>query len=403
MDIPFQPDADISLIHHVRVFDGERVIEHCTVLVENGKISYIDETDLHVSHAQVIDGRGRTLLPGLFDAHLHVPVDPEPTLRQLASFGITTALDMAGGGEKLRTIKRIQAEDLPDMADLRAAGNPALAPDSPLAKMSAFTGISHSEQVPSWMDTRIAEGSDFIKIVYDEMRGGPLSQEMVQAIVQAAHRHGKLVIVHALSEQKAREAIAAGADGLAHLFIGDTITPDFGQFAAEHHVFVIPTLMVLYGLCGMPQNSALLADPHLAPYIPTEQQQAPLWPTDSSQKHLRKATDEAMCQLIQAQVPLLAGTDTALITAKLGVGAYGATLHGELKLLVDEGMTPIQALIAATSAPARAFHLTDRGLIRAGMRADLVLVEGDPTHEILATRNIVAVWKRGKRVDTRHN
>ena len=61
-------------------------------------------------------------------------------------------------------------------------------------------------------------------------------------------------------------------------------------------------------------------------------------------------------------------------------------------------MTPLQALAAATSAPARAFRLTDRGCIRPGMRADLLLVEGDPTQDILATRNIVAVWKRGVRI-----
>jgi imidazolonepropionase-like amidohydrolase len=73
-------------------------------------------------------------------------------------------------------------------------------------------------------------------------------------------------------------------------------------------------------------------------------------------------------------------------------------MHGELALLVRDGLTPVQALAAATSVPARSFHLDDRGWIRPGMRADLVLVEGDPTTDIFATRNIVAVWKRGVRV-----
>jgi hypothetical protein len=74
--------------------------------------------------------------------------------------------------------------------------------------------------------------------------------------VQAAHRRGALVVVHVLSEQKARAAIAAGADGLAHLFIGEDASPDFGQCAAAHHVFVIPTLMILSGLCGKPQGQS---------------------------------------------------------------------------------------------------------------------------------------------------
>jgi imidazolonepropionase-like amidohydrolase len=75
--------------------------------------------------------------------------------------------------------------------------------------------------------------------------------------------------------------------------------------------------------------------------------------------------------------------------------AYGASVHAELALLVQAGLTPPEALAAATSAPARIFHLSNRGLIRPGMRADLVLVEGDPTQDIPATRNIAAVWKHG--------
>jgi imidazolonepropionase-like amidohydrolase len=102
-----------------------------------------------------------------------------------------------------------------------------------------------------------------------------------------------------------------------------------------------------------------------------------------------------MHELMQAHVPILAGTDAGALTGL----PYGASLHGELKLLVDDGMSPVEALAAATSAPARAFHFRDRGLIRPGLRADLVLVEGDPTHDILATRNIVAVWKKGVRIE----
>jgi imidazolonepropionase-like amidohydrolase len=66
-----------------------------------------------------------------------------------------------------------------------------------------------------------------------------------------------------------------------------------------------------------------------------------------------------------------------------------------MELLVGTGLTPVQALTAATSAPARAFRLTDRGVIAVGKRADLVLVDGDPTRDITATRRIVSVWKRG--------
>ena len=105
-------------------------------------------------------------------------------------------------------------------------------------------------------------------------------------------------------------------------------------------------------------------------------------------------TDDAARQLARAGVPLLAGTDAPSPGA-----TYGASLHGELELLVGAGLTPVQALTAATSNAARAFKLADRGRVERGMRADLVLVDGDPTRDILATRRIVEVWKRGVKAE----
>lgn len=267
--------------------------------------------------------------------------------------------------------------------------------------MRQLPPVTGPERAQAWVDARIAEGSDYIKIVYDEQRGGPLNLETVKALVEAAHKRGKIVVVHVLSERNAREAIAAGADGLAHLFIGDSAGSGFGEFAAEHHVFIVPTLTELYGLCGKPQGAALLGDPRLEPFIDPAQRRALEKPGDASRYHLCTATDQAMKQLIQAHVSVLAGTDSAP-PAQMGaflMTGYGASLHAELKLLTEEGMTPIQALTAATSAPARAFRFPDRGLLRPGMRADMVLVEGDPSQDILATRNIVSVWKRGVRID----
>jgi len=93
-------------------------------------------------------------------------------------------------------------------------------------------------------------------------------------------------------------------------------------------------------------------------------------------------------------VPILAGTD-----APNPGTTFGASMHDELALLVSAGLTPSQALEAATSAPARAFSLSDRGRIAAGLRADLLLVDGDPTSDILATRHIAGVWHSGVRLD----
>jgi imidazolonepropionase-like amidohydrolase len=102
--------------------------------------------------------------------------------------------------------------------------------------------------------------------------------------------------------------------------------------------------------------------------------------------------------LRDAGVDILAGSDVSEPLPILGGLAHGASLHRELQLLVDAGLTPTEALRAATSAPTRRFGLDDRGRIAPGARADLLLVKGDPTRDITDTLSIEAVWRRGARL-----
>ena len=99
-------------------------------------------------------------------------------------------------------------------------------------------------------------------------------------------------------------------------------------------------------------------------------------------------------KLHEAGVPILAGTD-----APNPGTTHGATMHIELELLVDAGLSPLEALAAATSLPAKHFSLEDRGRIAEGLKADLVLVKGNPAEDITATRKIVSVWKNGVEID----
>lgn len=390
-----------QLIQDVQVFDGERVLQHRSVLIENGKISRIAAASFKFPGATIVDGRGKTLLPGLFDAHVHMPDKMEDAARQALEFGITTQLDMFNGGERLKKIKQMEAEDRPDLADVRTAGTGVTAPGGHPSQMGGgpLPTLSKPDDAPAFVDARIAEGSDYIKIIHDDGSTWPwahkpvamLDNATMRAVVEAAHKRGKLAVVHILSEPQARDAIEAGADGLAHIFEGEPSSPDFGRLAASHHVFVIPTLSTIYGDCGKTYGPDLLADPDVGPYIHE------MWlrgmqmaKPDPSKAKICKSTDDAVHQLIASRVPVLVGTD-----APIPGTTYGASAHGEMTLLVKDGLSPIQALAAATSVPARMFHLEDRGRIREGLRADLVLVRGDPTTNILATRKIVEVWKKG--------
>jgi len=385
-------------IGDVRVFDGERVLADRDVVVRDGVITEVGPAASGVAD---VDGRGHTLLPGLFDAHVHLDPHPEAALRQLLELGVTTALDMFSGGEPLAATVRLRQADSPHLAAVRTSGTGATAPGNLLEKLAGqpLPTVDSPAAAESWVEARLHEGADYIKIICDEREGGPLDLATITALVRAAHARGVLAVAHAIGERQAREAITAGVDGLAHLFIGESAGAGFGRFAADHGVFVVPTLTVLRGLCGYRPYQDMQADPRLADPAGRNRPPVPVRPADPGRHHLYAAATAAVRDLEAAGVPMLAGTDTAMPTAAMGVIGYGATLHAELELLVDAGLSPAQALTAATSSPARAFRLDDRGLIRRGMRADLVLVRGDPTGDIRDTRNVVAVWKRGTRLE----
>jgi imidazolonepropionase-like amidohydrolase len=393
------------VIRNAGVFDGERIIPRATVVVQDGKIVSVGERALIPDGAEVISGEGVTLLPGLIDSHTHstsgrLSTSGRPLLRQTLMFGVTTNLDMFTMPQFAVEMRREQAEGkATDRADLFSAGTVVTAPGGH-GTQSGFPipTITEPAEAQSFVDERIAEGSDYIKIVLEDgnVRGTrpTLSAETLKAVVAAAKRRGKLAVVHVSDENLARQAIEAGADGLVHIYFDGQADVSFARLAKSRGVFVIPTLTLIESTLGVPTGDSLASDARLAPYIQenllenlrkAKPKPQPLGPNES----YSVAAD--IVRLLRGEgVPILAGSDCPNVGT-----AHGVSLHRELELLVQAGLTPLEALRAATSAPAKAFRLKDRGSIKPGMRADLLLVRGDPTQNILATRDIVRVWKEG--------
>jgi imidazolonepropionase-like amidohydrolase len=382
-------------IRDVRVFDGAKTSEHRTVLVQNGKIVKVGAAGMRLEAATAtIDGNGMTLLPGLIDAHVHIGAPVHDSLRDALIFGVTSELDMFTDLDRLKKMKALAVEDPLDTADIRSAGIGATVPGGHPSEMggSEFPTISSPTEAQAFVDARIAEGSDYIKIIHDGAGTLPDTPvDLMKALVDAAHKRGKLALVHARSEKAAREAVEANADGLMHIIIGQQANRDFGAYVVRHHVFVVPTLVTMYWACGKSTGPEVAKDPHFEPYLTSQQKKMLAAP--GAESGCAAASDQAMQQLIAQDATILAGTD-----APIPGTAYGASLHQELVLYVKLGMSAEHALAAATSVPASIFGLKDRGQIKPGMRADLVLVRGDPTVNIQDTRNIVDVWKRGVRL-----
>ncbi len=396
------PVTNSFAIRNVRVFDGDNTIARTTVIVRDGKVVAMGPDTPIPAGLNVIDGAGETLLPGLIDAHVHVfPGAQQDALR----FGVTTELDMF---DVQRDFKAWRAQRVSlgktDQADTWAAGIGAtVAGGAPMQNLPPSMNLPTIHDVAganAFVRARIAEGSDYIKAFLEDLseynttkRLPTLSRAELCAVVKAAHSRGRMVIVHAQQESKAIEAIDCGADGLAHMFPDVIATSADVALVKSHHVFIITTGAVWAGVSGLDLAKTIAADPRVAPFLSAMQKQT-LLATEKKPVPAYFPNIVASIGVFQkAGVSMLAGTDAPNIGT-----AHGVSLHEELQILVRAGLTPEQALHAATAEPAAIFHLGDRGHVAVGDRADLLLVKGDPTTDISATLSIDRIWKNGNTV-----
>ena len=392
-----------AVIRGATVFTGDDVLETATVTIRGRTIEAVAVGDVLPpaagDDATVIDGRGMTLLPGLIDAHTH---SFGPALEDALNFGVTTVLDMFTEPNQAAAWRREQvAGPVTGRADLFSAGVAITVENGHGTQFGVpIPTLDDPEQTEAFIAARVREGSDWIKVVYEhgETSGRPvptLDASTLPRIVVAARAHGKLAVFHVSTAREALEAIAAGADGLVHVWHDRVDAGEAVTAAVRAGIFVVPTLTITESFMDMGGGAELAADPRVTPFL-TPAQGGGLrsgFGGSPSPDAMRRVLDR-IGALHAAGVPLLAGSD-----APNPGTAHGASVHRELELLVRAGLSPVEALHAATAAPADAFGLDDRGRIAPGMKADLVLVRGDATRDVLATRDFAGIWKDGVRFE----
>lgn len=384
------------LIEHVRLFDGEQVRENTQVLLHNGYVVGVGELDEWPEALERVDGSGKTLLPGLIDSHVHAYGNAR---KDALRFGVTTMLDMFRPPDDFSLTHQQRAGfQKTRQADLWSAGYLATATGGHGTQYGLpVPTIETPQEVESWVDQRLAEGSDYIKLVIENGAGWggdipTLNAEIAEALVAESRARGRLVMAHVATQEAASMALAAGVDGLVHMFEDQAIDPAWVEQAAQAGLWVVPTTTVLAGIIGQSGTQWIDQNPVMAQRLGPEQrgsldQTFPGSGYDSSRWPVVINNLKAM---MDAGIPILAGSD-----APNPATAHGASLHHELYLLVQAGLSPAQALKAATATPAAIFGLTARGCLKVGCRADAVLVEGNPLQDITATGDIRGVWKNG--------
>lgn len=387
-----------------RVFDGTAMHTGWLVIIEGDQITAVGPRDEITipKDLDLIRLKGMTLMPGLIEGHSHVLLHPynetnwnDQVLKESEALrvaratvhvertlmaGFTTIRDLGseGAGYADVGIKQAINQGIIPGPRMLVAGRAIVATGSYGPKgFAPHVEVPLGAEVADGYDNlikvvrdQIGHGADFIK-VYADYRWGPngeamptFSQEELELIVRTARSSGRATVAHAATAEGMRRATLAGVETIEH---GDGGTLEVFQLMAEKGVALCPTLAA---------GDAIM--------------QYRGWKKGIEPEPSRIGTKRASFKhALEAGVIISAGGD-------VGVFPHGDNLR-ELEMMVEYGMRPMAVLQSATSINAKLFHLEDKlGSIKAGLFADLIAVEGDPSQEISALRNLRMVMKAGQ-------